>query len=117
MSMIKYRSGEDDTKNPSYEHYWQLVLMSSQAQRETLEKIRKRPDADKLCFLIFSRMNVKEFRECEKLLGVDEEDPPFDDILSSESCELLLDKFKKEIDDQPVLITNTILYVFSLNLF
>jgi hypothetical protein len=117
MSMIKDRSGEDDTKNPSYEHYWQLVLMSSQAQRETLEKIRKRPDADKLCFLIFSRMNVKEFRECEKLLGVDEEDPPFDDILSSESCELLLDKFKKEIDDQPVLITNTILYVFSLNLF
>ncbi|CBY40830.1 unnamed protein product, partial [Oikopleura dioica] len=52
---------------------------------------------------------VQEFRECEKLLGVDEEEPPFDDILSSESCELLLDKFKTEIDDEPVLITNTIL--------
>ena len=109
MSAIKYRSGEDDTKNPASEHYWQWLLMSSQAQRETLEKIRSSKDADKLGSLIFSRMNVKEFRECEKLLGVDEEDPPFDDILSSESCELLLDKFEKEIDDQPVLITNTIL--------
>jgi len=114
MSLIKYRSGEDDTKNPASEHYWQWLLISSQSQRETLEKMRSSRDADKLGYLIFSRMNVQEFRECEKLLGVDEEEPPFDDILSSESCVLLLDKFKTEIDDEPVLITNTILYYFKI---
>lgn len=110
MSLIKYRSGDDETKDPSSKNYWNWIMISCKIQRETLMKIRNHPEADKLGYLIFSRMNVKEFLECEKVLGVDEENPPFDDILSSESCDLLLQKYAKEYNDEPVLISNTLWY-------